>query len=76
MTDSGTAAHQKDAQTPSPDTCCDGGDCLFLHGCGSVLPVVPRIAAASGGSVVSTHVSEDRAAPRLEDPVRPPIRRA
>jgi len=63
-------------QAPAPDNCCDGGDCLCLHGCGSVLPVVPRIAASTGSTVVIAHVPEDRAAPHLDDPVRPPIFRA
>jgi|GEM_PF-1583934 len=63
-------------ESPAPDNCCDGGDCLCLHGCGSVLPVVPRIAAFSGNTVVIAHVPEDRAAPHLDDPVRPPILRA
>ncbi|MDR7193327.1 CopL family metal-binding regulatory protein [Luteimonas terrae] len=73
--DSAAAAADTHEQ-PTPDSCCDGGDCLCLHGCGSVLPVVPRIAASSGRTVVVAHVAEDRAAPHLDDPVRPPIHRA
>jgi hypothetical protein len=69
----GDAQEQK---SPAPDSCCDGGDCLCLHGCGSVLPVVPRVAATSGSTAVVAHVPEDRAAPHLDDPVRPPILRA
>ncbi|MCD9096498.1 CopL family metal-binding regulatory protein [Luteimonas fraxinea] len=65
-----------DQNSPAPDSCCDGGDCLCLHGCGSVLPVVPRVGASSGSTVVVAHVPEDRAAPHLDDPVRPPILRA
>ena len=68
------ATHERRA--PAPDSCCDGSDCLCLHGCGSVLPAVPRIAASTGGTVVAAHVPEDRVAPRLDDPVRPPISRA
>ena len=65
----------EEKKSPAPDSCCDGGDCLCLHGCSSVLPVVPRIAASTGGTVVVAHVLEDRVAPRLDDPVRPPILR-
>ncbi|MDR6990919.1 CopL family metal-binding regulatory protein [Luteimonas sp. 3794] len=73
--DPDAAAADTDEQ-PASDSCCDGGDCLCLHGCGSVLPVVPRIAASSGSTVVVAHVSKGRAAPHLDDPVRPPIHRA
>ncbi|MFL6587514.1 MAG: CopL family metal-binding regulatory protein [Luteimonas sp.] len=74
-TDASADAAQE-RKSPAPDSCCDGGDCLCLHGCGSVLPVVPRVAASSGSRVVVAHVPEDRAAPHLDDPVRPPILRA
>ncbi|MEF3081550.1 CopL family metal-binding regulatory protein [Luteimonas sp. SMYT11W] len=73
--DASADAAAPEQKSPAPDSCCDGGDCLCLHGCGSVLPVVPRIAASTGGTVVALLVTTDRAAPRLDDPVRPPILR-